>query len=112
MFPKERATFKFEHTGLGEEGTKALVGIGSFALFGQESIGLGSNHVLVSQFVFTSTPLKSWLNDRLTWIPCSRQYSYCTLSLSPFDPNPTGYSKRQHDIPTGIKLTSQHELAI
>ena len=53
-----------ESTSLGEEGAEALIRIGGLSLFGEETVRLEEESVLlrVGQVVLS-----------LTWIPCSRQ---------------------------------------
>ncbi len=62
-------------TGLGEEGAEALVGIGGLALFCEITIGLKKEQT--RQHVIESCVSRK---RKLTWMPCSRQYS-CGVSL-------------------------------
>ncbi len=98
------------HTSLGEEGTEALVRVGSFALFTEESIGLEGANVSAGWWEEPSVSLKVHVSTRHTWMPCSKQYSYAFLLAS----NPLMFYPATLFVPDPrcSRLTSQQELAI
>jgi hypothetical protein len=77
-----------KRTGLGEEGAEAVIGLGSLALLGEETIGLSGVTVRTLSLLAESEGSSDGCGFGLTWIPCSRQYSckegWVSLLASPW----------------------------
>ena len=101
-------------TSLGKKSTKSLIRVGSFAFFGEESIGLGKprSKWKIIHLMFLSYQTCSWVRDlpgyRVRGSITDTQFS--ALVSRPNSNGPIAGSSK--NLSLGIKLTSQQEFAI